>query len=120
VSGQYFNTPATALSQPDATHIALAAVVVTFGSRTVTYSARTIPISDPGDSPVWLYVTVADPDCLGDTSTALDVYAEPTDDKCGLAGFIYMGTIQCTHAAGSSSIPLPGGWPAPYVSLVGV
>jgi hypothetical protein len=116
MSGMYFNTPPISLSQPDATHIALAAVAVTFGSRTVTYNARTISIDDPGDTPVWLYVTIADPDCLGDagTSTALDVFAEPNHSKCGEPGYIYMGAIR----VGGSGKPMPscpGGWPAPQL-----
>jgi hypothetical protein len=111
MSGLYANSPAIALSQPDATHIALAAVAVTFGSSTVTYNARSIPISDPGDTPVWLYVSIRDADCLGDAgaSTALEVFAEPNHSKCGEPGFVYMGAIQ----AGGRMPPVPGGWPAP-------
>jgi hypothetical protein len=106
----YSNTPAVALSQPDATHITLAAVRVDFASKTLSYNARTIPISDPGD-PVWLYVNIQDPDYLGDAgaSTELEVFAEPNHSKCGEPGYIYMGAIQ----VGWRMPPLPGGWPAP-------
>jgi hypothetical protein len=110
----YTNTPAVSLSQPDATHIALAAVAVTFGSHTANYKARAIPIDDPGDVPVWLYVTIADPDYLGDVGTPLEVFAEPNHSKCGEPGYIYMGAIR----VGGSGKPLPscpGGWPAPQI-----
>jgi hypothetical protein len=112
----YANTPAVALSQPDASHIALAAVAVTFGSHTVTYNARTIPIDDPGDIPTWLYVTIADPDYLGDagTSTELDAFAEPNHSKCGEPGYIYMGAIR-VGGPGKPLPPCPGGWPAPQL-----
>jgi hypothetical protein len=109
----YANTPAISLSQPDATHIALADVSVAFANSTVTYTARSIPISDPGSSPTWYYVTIADPDYTGDPSPALAVFVELTTAKVGVAGYTYMGTIQVTHAAGASATPLPGGWPAP-------
>jgi len=114
MNGLYANTPAVALSQQDATHIALAAVRVDFASKTLSYNARTIPIDDPGDTPVWLYVTIADPDYLGDagTSTALDVFAEPNHSKCGEPGYIYIGAIQ---AGGKGMPPLPGGWPTPQL-----
>lgn len=117
----YVNTPAISLSQPDATHIALAAVSVAFPSKTVTYNARSITISDPGGTPTWYYVTIADPDFLGDpgVSTALAVYAETGTAKVGVEGYIYMGAIQCTHAAGATATPLPGGWPSPQSFLVG-
>jgi hypothetical protein len=117
----YVNTPAIALSQPDATHIALAAVSVAFANKTVTYNARSISISDPGGTPTWYYVTIADPDFLGDpgVSTALAVYAETGTAKVGVEGYIYMGAIQCTHAAGATATALPGGWPAPQSFLVG-
>jgi hypothetical protein len=112
-NSNYANTPAIALSQPDATHIALAAVSVAFSSGTVTYNARSIVISDPGGSPTWYYVTIQDPDYLGDQSPQLAVFAELTTAKVGVAGYTYLGAIQCTHAAGGSATPLPGGWPAP-------
>jgi hypothetical protein len=114
MSGMYANTPVVALSQPDDTHIALAAVRVDFASKTLSYNARTIPISDPGDVPVWLYVTIADPDYLGDAGspTELEVFAEPNHSKCGEPGYIYMGAIQ----AGGKGMPsLAGGWPAPQL-----
>jgi hypothetical protein len=112
-NSNYANTPAISLSQPDATHIALAAVTVAFTSGTVTYNARSISIADPGGSPTWYYVTIQDPDFLGDQSPVLAVFAELTTAKVGVAGFTYMGAIQVTHAAGASATPLPGGWPSP-------
>lgn len=114
----YINTPAIALSQPDATHIALAAVSVAFASGTVNYNARSISISDPGGTPTWYYITIGDTDFLGDQSPQLAVFAETTTAKVGVAGFTYMGAIQATHAAGASAIILPGGWPAPQSAQV--
>jgi hypothetical protein len=113
----YINTPAISLSQPDATHIALAAVSVAFPSGTVNYEARSISISDPGGIPTWYYVTIQDPDFLGDQSPLLAVFAETTTAKVGVAGFTYMGAIQVTHAGGDVEI-LPGGWPAPQSAQV--
>lgn len=114
----YINTPAIALSQPDATHIALAAVSTAFASGTVNYNARSISITDPGGTPTWYYVTIQDPDFLGDQSPQLAVFAELTNAKVGQPGFTYMGAIQVTHAAGASAIILPGGWPAPQSAQV--
>jgi hypothetical protein len=115
----YANTPAISLSQPDATHIALAAVTVAFTSGTVSYHARSISIPDPGGTPTWYYVTIQDPDYLGDQSPVLAVFAELTTAKVGIPGYTYMGAIQVTHAAGASANPLPGGWPAPQAFEVG-
>ena len=116
----YINAPAIALSQPDATHIALAAVTVAFPSSTATYTARSIVIADPGGVPTWYYVTIADPDFFGDVAgSALIAFAETSTAKVGVTGFIYMGAIQVTHAGGTSATPLPGGWPAPQSFLIG-
>jgi hypothetical protein len=114
----YANTPVIALSQPDATHIDLAAVRVDFASKTLLYDARVIPIPDCSDNPTWLYVNVADPDYLGDAGTSpLDVFAEPNHSKCGEPGYIYIGAIQ----AGGKGMPaLPGGWPAPHLMFAEV
>jgi hypothetical protein len=116
-NSNYANTPAISLSQPDATHIALAAVTTAFTSGTVNYNARSIPITDPGGTPTWYYVTIQDTDFLGDQSPQLAVFAELTDAKVGQPGFTYMGAIQVTHAASNDEI-LPGGWPAPVSAQV--
>jgi hypothetical protein len=118
----YQNTPALALSQTDATHIALAPVSVAFANaKTLSYNARTITIPDPGSTPTWYYVTIADPDFLGDqgTSTNLIVSASAAPTNVGVQGNIYLGAIQCTHAGGGSATVLPGGWPAPQAVIVG-
>jgi hypothetical protein len=114
----YVNTPSIALSQPDATHIALAEVDVEFANGRAKYRARTIEIP-ARESPVVYYVTVEDPYYLGDREgTELRAFAEPTHDKCGTEGFIYMGALK----TGSNPIQervTPGGWPAPVHVMVG-
>jgi hypothetical protein len=114
----YVNAPTIALSQPDATHIALAAVTVSFGGREVKYNPRTLEIPAPSAKTTY-FVTIADRDYLGDegTSTELAAYIEENYSKCGEPGYIYMGAIECTP--GRTAIPMPGGWPAPQ-HIVGV
>lgn len=117
----YSINPQIPLSQPDATHIALAAVVANFPTVALNYTARSIPITDPAGTPTWYYITIGDPDYVGDggTGPALQVYAETTPAKVGTQGFTYMGAIQCTHAAGTTAVPVAGGWPAPQTFVVG-
>jgi hypothetical protein len=118
-NSNYANTPAIALSQPDATHIALAAVSTAFTSRTANYNARSISIADPGGTPTWYYVTIQDADFLGDQSPVLAVFAELTTAKVGIAGYTYMGAILAIGGGGATRMT-PGGWPAPPSSQVGV
>jgi hypothetical protein len=117
----YSNAPAISLSQPDATHISMPSVVVTFSSKIVTYNARSFTIPDPTSTPTWYYVTIADPDFDGDLGTAasLAAFADTTTAKVGVTGFIYIGAILCTHAAGATATPLPGGWPSSQSFLIG-
>jgi hypothetical protein len=114
----YTNLPAVALTQTDATHIAIAAVSVEFANSTIHYGPRVVAIADPGSVPTWYYVTINDPDFLGDeTGSTPTAYADLTTTNVGLNGFIYIGAILCTHAAGLVTA-LPGGWPAPQSFLV--
>jgi hypothetical protein len=114
----YVNTPSIALSQPDATHIALAEVNVEFAKGRAKYKARTIEIPR-GDAPVWFYVAIEDPDYLGDRDgMELRAFAEPTHDKCGVDGFIYMGALK-TGCDPIEERVMPGGWPAPVRVAVG-
>jgi hypothetical protein len=106
MSGPYANTPVIALSRPDATHIRIAPVTVTFqDGREVRIESRDIPIPDPGDETVGYYVTALE---LEDGS--FDAFAETMHDKCGTGEHLYLGWIECGPVR---AIPLPGGWPAP-------
>ena len=108
MSGLYSNTPAISLSRPDATHIRIAPVIVTFqDGREVRVESRDIPIPDPGAETVGYYVTVLE---LEDGS--FDVFAETMHDKCGSGKYLYLGWIECGPGR---AIPLPGGWPAPQM-----
>jgi hypothetical protein len=114
VSGaSYTQTPSVALSQPSATQIDMAQVTEQFAANSANYNARTFPIPDPGGTPTLYYVTIADPNYLGDTGseTNLTGYCETSAAKVGQPGFIYVGSILCTHDAGTTASPTPGGWP---------
>ena len=113
----YVNTPSIALSQPDATHIAIAEVDVEFAKGRAKYKARTIEIP-ASEARVVYYVTIEDPDYLGDRDgKELRAFAEPTHDKCGTDGYVYMGALRTGHAPIQERVT-PGGWPAPFRVVV--
>lgn len=119
-ANNYTNDPAVSLSQPNATHIAMAQVAVTFPSNAVNYNARSFVISDPGGTPQVYFVTIHDPAYVGDIGTGTDktAYCETTQAKVGLPGYTYMGSIVAVHAPPTGNIETPGGWPPDPTFLV--
>jgi hypothetical protein len=114
----YVNNPQIALTNPTSTTIALAAVAVTFGSRTVNYSARTFTITAPS-VPTWYYITIADSAQVGESSPTLTPTVSVTNSLVGVQGNTYMGAIQVIPTGGGTHM-LAGGWPAPQTVQVGV
>lgn len=114
-TGNYTQSPVTPLSQTNATTIALATTTTTFGDSVAVYNARTFTIADPGSTPTWYYVTIADSTLTGDVGggTTLTAYCEASTAKIGVTGYTYLGAVLATHAAGAHSPVTPGGWPIP-------
>ncbi|MHB1794610.1 MAG: Ig-like domain-containing protein [Acidobacteriaceae bacterium] len=114
----YSNSPAIALTQPTATEISLAAVVVTSGSVVMNYAARNFTIPAPS-APTWYYVTIADPTQSGEAGTpTLTATCQESDALVGVAGNVNMGAILALPAGAAVSM-LAGGWPAPQTVQVG-
>jgi hypothetical protein len=105
----YRQVPAVALSQTNATTIAMAQVVQNFASplAPLTYNARTFTISKPG----LYFVTIYDPALAGDlpSETNLTAYCLDRSQQNGQPGFVYIGSI-LANAAGPGT-PQPGGYP---------
>ena len=115
----YTNNPALALTNPTSTTIVVAATAVTFGGTVVNYAARTLTISAPG-SPTWYYISIADPTQVGESgSPTLTATASTSNSLVGVLGNTFMGAILALPA-GSATRMIPGGWPNPYASQVGV
>jgi hypothetical protein len=115
ISPTYTQSPATALAQALGTfNIYMQTVVETFATNPAQYNARVFPVPDPGGTPTWYYITIADPAYLGDTGsgTNLTAYCDTDNSKVGVAGFINIGAILVTHAGGPTTTQ-PGGWPVP-------
>jgi hypothetical protein len=114
----YTNNPKFSLTQPTSTTIAVASVAVTFGTRIVTYAARTLTITVPS-VPTWYYVTIADSTQVGESgSPTLTATPSTTTSLVGVSGNTYLGAILALPAGSATSI-LAGGWPAPQSVQVG-
>jgi len=107
----YVLTPASSLSNPTSTSIAMAQVSAKFPTNVVNYNARSFTISAPG-SPKIYYVCIGDPGFVGDEGalTNLTAYCETTSEKVGAAGFTFIGEIQALPAGGGTVVT-PGGMP---------
>ena len=123
--GQWSNysiSPNPCLSQPVSTFdVVMAQVTGQFPGVVVNYNGRTFTVADPGPGNTQVYyVTVADPNLTGDTGagTTLTAYCETTDEKVGMPGFAFMGSINVSHAGGSVVVT-PGGWQG-VVFVVGI
>lgn len=114
----YANTPPNDLTNPTSTTIHMGQVSVAFPQNTVNYNARTFTITAPS-VPTTYYVTIADPNYLGDTGagTGLTATCSTSQALCGVIGNTYIGSIVALPAGGGT-IVTPGGWPAPQLFLV--
>lgn len=114
----YAQSPVVALSQPSSTQIDMAQVTVQFPNGSVNYNARTFTIPDPGATPTMYYVTIADPNQIGDTGagTTLTAYCETTQSKVGLAGYTYIGSLFAITGGGGTGGS--GGYPPQQLFLV--
>src|SRR6185437_14798129 len=114
----YTINPQIVLSQTSPTTIALAACTCSFGGMTpVNYAARTFTIPTPG-SPIWYYVTLADPNQEGETGATLTATCQTSNALVGVQGNTYLGAILALPG-GSATRILAGGWPAPQTVQVG-
>lgn len=115
----YFQDPQQALSQAVSTFdVAVAAITVRFASQQVLYAPRTFTVSDPGGSPQIYYVTIYDPNRIGETggTPVLNAYCETTLDRVGALGYIYVGSIAVTHAGGATAVTPGGSLPALHLA----
>jgi hypothetical protein len=114
----YTQTPASALTNPTATSIVMAAVAEAFPTNTASYQGRSFTIGAPG-VPTTYYVTVHDPGYVGDagSTSPLTSYCETTQAKIGLTGYVFIGAIQALPAGGGSNV-IPGGYPLPQGWLI--
>lgn len=113
----YTLSPATPLSQPTSTSIAMAQCTATFSTNAANYNARTFTITAPS-SPTTYYVTIHDPGYVGDTGsgTTLTAYCETSDSKVGLEGYTYIGSIIAVSGGGGTAIG--GGTPIQPTILI--
>ena len=118
----YTLTPASPLTQTNATTLALAQNSAKFQSNMVNYNARTFTIADPGVGNTQIYyVTIADPNYVGDTGALTDrtAYCETTNAKVGVPGYSFMGSIYAAHTGFAGVLVTPGGWPPAQVVTIG-
>jgi hypothetical protein len=100
------SSPKSAIKQlaAESTIIRNDAFDVTWSSGKVTsYIARSFPISDPGMTPVVKYVTIFDPDRLGDASGTLTSYIDDTPDRAlSSPDYVFVGKIIATQEGGNT------------------
>jgi hypothetical protein len=96
--------PATVLSQSASTYVvAMAAFVVTFANETIaSYSLRSFAVPDPGTTPQTYYVTIDDPDQLGDGAGTLTAYCDTNATRANTPGYTFAGKIIVTHTGGNN------------------
>lgn len=116
----YVNTPYIALARTTTTNIHLPSVTTQFPSNKVQYNARDFTIAAPGVKTVY-YVTIADPHELGEVIgvNSLTATCSTSPSLVGTPGNTYMGFIQVDPSGTASDITGPGGWPPPFVAVVG-
>jgi hypothetical protein len=108
----YSNNPMFALANPTSTTITMPAVTVAFNNHVVTYNARTFTITPPSSGGEWFYVTIADPDQIGDSVGTLAATCDTSASLVGQFGDTFIGAIFALSAGGGTSL-LAGGWPSP-------
>jgi hypothetical protein len=114
----YSQSPGDAVTNPTSTTIDMAQVTVTFPTNSVVYNARTFTIPVPS-VPTTYYVFIADPQYLGDTGdeTNLTAVCSTSNSLYGVAGQVYIGSIQALPGGGGTIIG-GGGYPAPQQFLI--
>lgn len=86
------------------------------GSAPVVSGHGTIALVGGGNTQVY-HVTIYDPGFVGDAQGACPAYCETSQDKVGVPGYAYMGSIYVTHAGGDVLLTC-GGWPQQQTYLV--
>lgn len=116
----YVQTPAQALSQTDANTIQMASVTEAFAGNTIRYNARTLNIATPAASGTVYYVTIYDPNLLGDVGQALtrQAYIDLDQTRVQTYGYVYIGSIVALPEQFQNVINTDGGWPPPRYMLV--
>jgi Putative phage tail protein len=99
------------LTNPSSTTIDMAEAQAAFPTNSVNYNAREFAIPAPTE-PTTYYVTIADPQFLGDTGseTNLVATAQTSNALVGVAGNTYIGAITVLPAGGGTGTS-PGGAP---------
>lgn len=100
------------LTQPTATEIDMAKAFVNFSTgNAVYYNARTFSIPAP-TVPTSYFITIFDPNFLGDTGTSTTLTAQASSDSSlvGVPGYVYIGSIVAIPGGGGS-VTIPGGYP---------
>lgn len=99
--GGYTLTPSNALSQPDSTHIDMAAVLCAYkpAGPNVNFNSRSWTITDPGGTPVTYYVSIYDPTKIGDASGTLTslIGTSLSAVNDGQPGYVTIGSITAVH-----------------------
>jgi hypothetical protein len=119
-SNNQYTLTGGALTNPTTTTIAMAQAVAQFASGLrLNYNARTFTIAVPG-APTTYFVTIADPNLIGDTGTGTTLTAtcQTSNALVGVAGNIYIGTIIALPAAGGVVVG-PGGNPSSNILVNG-
>lgn len=100
-----------ALTNPTSTTIDMADAMAHLPSNTVNYNARVFTIPAPS-VPTKYYVTIADPNFVGDTGalTNLTATCQTSNALVGVPANIYIGSI-IAMPAGGGTITGPGGLP---------
>lgn len=116
----YIQSPAQALTQFSATGIQMTSVTEAFAGNTIRYNARSLSIPVPPSSGAVYYVTIYDPNLLGDVGQQLtrQAFIDPDQRRVQVFGYIYIGSIVAVNANFSTAINTDGGWPPPRYMLV--
>lgn len=99
VPWEYTINPFPCLSQPSGLYrVDLAAIRVSWQDRPTDYFARNFPVSDPGPGATAIYyVTIYDPNRVGDTYGLRPAYCETTATRSTSPGYVFCGTITVVH-----------------------
>jgi hypothetical protein len=104
--------PRRVISQPAATRIeTLEFSAEWLDGKTASYEARRFSIEDPTAVVAQTYyVTIYDPERLGDDGHPCPAYCDKDATRAETAGYVFAGKIIATHEAGhTGSIAGPGG-----------
>jgi hypothetical protein len=110
-----------ALTNPTSTTIHMAQATGATPNGNVNYNARTFTIAAPS-VPTTYYVTIFDPQHLGDTGalTNLSASADLTTTHVGQPGYVYIGSITVLPGGGGTTTTPGGSNPGDTLEVNGV